>query len=367
MLNFDVVKNIVISFFTVFNLLQFQGQISQGLECRFKIGFLGAHRGVLSHLPNQLAYATELSYYKHLKDSSSWARYFNYPTVGAALFHGSVGNNEVLGRYTAIYGFADIPLVLKNRFELNWRLGSGLGYTNRVYDPILNPKNIAISSHVNAMIVIGIKSIYRFKRSSISIGLDVTHFSNCAFKIPNYGINIPYLSLSYSRKLKEDNETILKNRISQHKKLQYGGYGFFSLKEINPHGSKKYPVFALGLFTRYFFKHKGGIEAGLDLISKQSVFDFEPQVNKTQWSILQLGIYSGYLLPLNHFHFFFGMGGYVRDRYHPDGSLYHRIGFRYQFSNGFYGNLTLKTHWAKADYMEAGIGYVLNFRKLNLR
>ena len=57
------------------------------------------------------------------------------------------------------------------------------------------------------------------------------------------------------------------------------------------------------------------------------------------------------------------MGCYVRDRYRPNGPLYHRIGFRYQISNGFYGNITLKTHWAKADYMEAGIGYILNHNK----
>ena len=101
----------------------------------------------------------------------------------------------------------------------------------------------------------------------------------------------------------------------------------------------------------------------MDIISKQSIFDFEPQVDKSQSSILQLGIYSGYILPLNHFHFFFGMGAYVRDRYRPNGLLYHRIGFRYQLANGFYGNMTLKSHWAKADYMEAGIGYLFNYNR----
>ena len=54
---------------------------------------------------------------------------------------------------------------------------------------------------------------------------------------------------------------------------------------------------------------------------------------------------------------------YLRDRYRPNGPLYHRIGFRYQLKNGLYGNVTLKSHWAKADYMELGIGYVFNFKK----
>ena len=363
MINFDLVKRVLICFFIIFTSGPIISQVGQGFDCRYKIGVLAAHRGALSHLPSQMAHAVELSYYKHLKDSNSWAKNFNYPTVGATLFYGSVGNNQVLGIYTALYGYADIPMISKNNFELNWRFGSGLGYTNRVFDPIFNPKNMAISTHLNAMIVMGVKSVYRYRKSVFSVGLDVTHFSNCAFKIPNYGINIPYLSLGYARHLKVSDNVIVKKQLIEFKKIYYGFHGIFSLKEINPYGSRKYPVYAIGAFCRYFFQQKAGIEAGVDLISKQSVLDFEPQVNKTQLSIIQLGLYAGYLVPLNHFHFFFGMGAYVRDRYRPNGPLYHRIGFRYQISNGFYGNITLKTHWAKADYMEAGIGYILNYKK----
>jgi hypothetical protein len=362
MLNFGLVKRVLITLFLTLNVFRSESQISEGFECRFKTGILAAHRGVLSHLPVQSALATEFSYFKRLKDDQSWAKKINYPTVGAAIFIGSVGNNEILGRYGAIYGFADVPILLKNRFEVNWRFGTGLGYTNRVYDPILNPKNMAISSHLNAMIVMGVKSVYRFNHNSLSLGVDITHFSNCAFKIPNYGINIPYVSMSYARNLKEDSVSSIRKQIMKYRKLYFGTHGIFSLKEINPHGSRKYPVFAIGAYGRYYFQQKAGAELGIDVISKQSVFDFEPQVDKTQLSIIQLGIYAGYILPLNHLHFFFGMGAYVRDRYQPNGPLYHRIGFRYQMSNGMYGNITLKTHWAKADYMEVGLGYIVNYK-----
>jgi len=212
------------------------------------------------------------------------------------------------------------------------------------------------------MIVMGVKSVYRFNHNSLSLGVDITHFSNCAFKIPNYGINIPYVSMSYARNLKEDSVSSIRKQIMKYRKLYFGTHGIFSLKEINPHGSRKYPVFAIGAYGRYYFQQKAGAELGIDVISKQSVFDFEPQVDKTQLSIIQLGIYAGYILPLNHLHFFFGMGAYVRDRYQPNGPLYHRIGFRYQMSNGMYGNITLKTHWAKADYMEVGLGYIVNYK-----
>jgi hypothetical protein len=358
-----MVKTIVFGIFIYLGSHLAYSQVTEGFQCRIKTGFLAAHRGVLSHLPQDIAFATELSYYKHLKRKGSWAEKYNYPTVGATLFVGSVGSNQLLGYYTALYGFADIPLFVKNNFELSWKFGSGLGFTSRIYDPILNPKNMAISTHINSMMTMGIQSKFRFEMNTLSVGLDLTHFSNSGYSMPNFGINIPYLSITYARQLNMVGTMNREENINEFKRLYYGLYGFFSIKEVNADANKKYPVYAAGFFGRYFFQQKAGIEMGIDVVSNQSLFAYEPQLEKNQASILQLGIYSGYLVPLNHFHFFFGMGAYIRDRFQPNGPFYHRIGFRYQFVNGLYGNITLKTHWGKADYMETGLGYVFNFKK----
>ncbi len=337
-------------------------QVTHGVQCRVKTGFLAAHRGILSHLPQSTAVATELSYYKHLKQEGSWAEKYQYPTVGASLFLGSVGNNQVLGYYAALYGFADVPLFVRNDFELSWKFGSGIGYTNRIYDPVLNPKNMAISTRVNALMMMGIQSRYRFKKNTISLGLDLTHFSNTGYSMPNYGINIPYLSLGYARQFSEPVRMQRAKSIVDFKRLYYGLYGFFSIKEADTDPDKKYPVYAAGFFGRYFFQQKAGVEMGVDVVSNQSILAYEPMLDKSQSSIVQLGIYAGYLVPLNHFHFFFGMGMYVRDRFNLNGPIYHRIGYRYQLKSGLYGNITLKTHWGRADYIEAGLGYVINYK-----
>jgi hypothetical protein len=63
---------------------------------------------------------------------------------------------------------------------------------------------------------------------------------------------------------------------------------------------------------------------------------------------------------MNHIHFVFGMGAYVRDWYKPNGPIYHRIGVRYQWFNGLFGHMAIKSHWAKADYLELGLGFVFN-------
>ena len=76
-----------------------------------------------------------------------------------------------------------------------------MAYSEKVLDHYQNPKNVAIGTNWNTMMCFGLKSIQRFKNSTISLGIDLTHFSNGGFKMPNYGINIPYISVGYGRRL----------------------------------------------------------------------------------------------------------------------------------------------------------------------
>ncbi|MFM7566066.1 MAG: hypothetical protein ACKO4K_04915, partial [Flavobacteriales bacterium] len=88
-----------------------------------------------------------------------------------------------------------------------------------------------------------------------------------------------------------------------------------------------------------------------------------PYIEKRQIDLLQVGAYAAYLVPMDRFHFVFGMGAYLRDKYSPEDPLYHRIGARYACKNGLLLNFTLKTHWARADYLEYGLGYMFKYRK----
>ena len=356
-------KTILFIFILLLKTASTWSQSDWGLSYQLKSGFLAAHKGEMANLPSQLAWASEFSYFRHLHQKDSWIESYKDPTVGATLFMGSVGNNDILGRYLALYGFAELPIFVKNNFELNWKLGTGLGLTNRKYDSIFNPLNIAIGSHVNMMVVMALKAQYRFQRNSISLGLDLTHFSNSAFQVPNLGINIPSISLGYSRKINSVKKTLASDSPLRYKKLYYGGLGVFSLKELMPLGDRKFPIYAASVFSRVVFSAKAGVELGFDLISNQSHFDFEPLVDKTQGSIVQLGIYAAYILPLDRIHFMFGMGSYIRDWYKPDGALYHRVGFRYQSYHGLFYHVAIKSHWAKADYLELGVGYLLNYKR----
>ena len=347
-----------IVFFSLTINAQSLGRDEIWVEGKFKAGFLAAHRGMIGHLPTEHAFAGEFSYLIQGKGQKDWHRWYKMPTFGVTGFFGSVGNRELLGHYAGAYSFMTFPLVQKKIYTFSFKMGAGLGYGTKIYDPEENNLNAAIGTHVNAMVVLGVESRFVFGNNSAIVGLDMTHFSNGASKVPNLGLNLPYVSLGYGRRIQQSNhcDTCDVKRIER-KRLFLGANFIGSVTTGFPTGGKKYPVYALSIFGRKLIGNRGGLELSLDIMSKQSLALYKPEVPKTQLDMIQVGAFAGFIMPLDHLHFVLGMGIYVRDKFSPIDRFYHRVGLRYVFDNGINLGIVLKSHWARADYIEYGIGY----------
>ncbi len=344
--------------FAVIFCLTFSSYFSQwdnwGLELKAKGGILIAHRGVMAHIPQNHSKAIEFTVFHQTNGSKFWHKAYKYPTLGATFFAGSVGNSEILGKYYGLYSFLDLPFIRKEHFVFSSKLGVGIGYGTKVYDPILNPKNAPISTHVNVQICLGLKVNYLFGKNELGFGLDLTHFSNGSNKQPNLGLNLPFFGLSYGRKIRSS--AFIEKDFVQERKHTFNIIGILSRKQVAPFGSKNYGIYAINANYQILYNAKTGFETGLDLISKQTIIDYKDAI-KTQADILQLGAYAAYILPFGDFQIIVGMGAFIRDKYNPDDLFYHRTGMRYQINKHLLANITLKSNWAKADYVEWGIGY----------
>lgn len=326
------------------------------VEVRGKMGFLAAHRSIMGHLPTNHAYALEVSYLLQTKNRKNWHTAYNHPTLGVTGFAGSAGNNELLGYYFGAYGFVNLPFVNRKHYMLSAKLGCGLAYGTKYYNPETNILGMAVSTPISAQIVLALEQRFKFGNHSITAGIDMTHFSNAATKVPNLGLNLPYVSLGYGYRIHRSIDTTV--RIHDFvKSWEFGAMAIASRKEVFPTGGRKYPIFGLNIFARRYFRPKTGMEVSFDIMSNQSIMDYHSDVPKRQMEIIQLGVFVGYLLPFDKFHLITGMGVYVRDKFKPDELLYHRVGMRYVFNNGININLVLKSHWARADYAEFGLGY----------
>lgn len=327
------------------------------LEVRPKLGFLIAHRSIMGHVVKEHAVATEFSYYFKGKGERYWHEPYNNPRYGVSAFVGTVGNRDLFGVYYGAYGFMAMPLIHTERFNFSGRLGAGLSIAPKVYDHQDNNLSIATSTHVNALVSLAVEARYELGDHSINAILDMTHFSNGAAKVPNLGLNVPFLSLGYGYKIRESQDSIRMFRRLSASFWEFGAIGLVSMKEVYPVGGKKYPIFGTNLVARKYFRPQVGMEMSFDIMYKESLRTYAPDVPITNSELIQLGGYLGYLLPFDRFHLAVGMGYYLRDKYGFQEPFYHRVGMRYVFANGINLNLVLKSHWARADYIEYGIGY----------
>ena len=335
-----------------------------GIEGRFKSGFLLAHRGIMAHLPKHVALAGEISLYRKPSGNKKWHSSYRLPQHGVSIIGGSSGNNEVLGYFVGAYGFLELPLIKAKHFQLDWKLSLGLSYATKKYDAISNPKNASIGSNLNVLGCFGAKATYFFQHQKICLGLDMTHYSNGSFKVPNLGINIPFLSIGYGQdlfRIKKDSSFLTSSLAD--KKWNFGITAIYSAKQLNMITDNRYSVFALDLFTRKLFTQKAGIELAVNLMSNQSLKENDTQNEISQSDIFQAGIYAGYILPFDRLHFVFGLGAYIKNKLMPNDPIYNRIGLRYLFRNRIQAHFVLKAHYARADYFELGIGYVFNGKK----
>jgi hypothetical protein len=99
---------------------------------------------------------------------------------------------------------------------------------------------------------------------------------------------------------------------------------------------------------------------GLDAFYNRSLLAVMNRNADTSYAFfrpLQVGAVVGFNLHFNRFELKMQQGVYLLDKWKGDGRFYHRVGLRYRFGESWFAQLTLKTHFAKADFGELGIGY----------
>lgn len=342
---------------------QFDAGSNFGIEYRYKVGFLLPHRSVMKHLVQGHAHGGELSLIIQTSGENEWENTFNLPRYGVTGYFSDFGFKEVLGQAGGAYLFSEIPFIKKNDWSFNSKLGFGLAYVSRVFDQNKNPKNNSVSTHLNSLVVIGLQLNKQFNQNELSLGVDMTHISNGAAKMPNLGLNVPYLSFGYTRYFQSVNYKPSNNRelhpfVEMRNNWQLNMIGIVSSRQVYPTGGNNFLVSALGVYASKKVKRKFAFDIGLDFILNQSHRKrLDTPIN--QLDLLQIGMYAGYVLPINKLSFTLGFGTYIKNKYNLDGNIYNRFGCRYQFHDRWSANITIKAHWGRADYFEYGLMYRL--------
>ena len=377
---FCVEKNwikIVLTFLLIFPLEYFSQKTTEKTHIwKFysHFGYIMQHRNSMGHLIKGHIFGAELDWGKPSYGKNCFEYENNFPESGLGFYWFNLANPEQLGHLFGIAPHYEIPLNEKqNKFRNYLRLSLGLGYVTKYFDPVTNHQNNVMSTPINGFV--NIKWLMKYelsKKIRIDYGISLSHASNGKTRIPNLGINLGTLNLALvfkhvlvPMKIMDFPACVDSNSFRKSKREFYfnAAYGYTA---VYPVGSGNYlsQTYILGFYQNVRNTHKFG--AGLDVFynaaNRINAFN-EDSVNLSTADNIQLGLKMGWTYNIGNISLPLEMGCYVHTNYKSDGLFYHRIGVRYYFRNNVFASMTLKSHWARADYFEYGVGYRFPLKK----
>lgn len=323
-------------------------------ETNYQYGFVWQHRPSLASILGGNINVLQLNVGKETYGQTYWDQLYRYPDWGGGFYYANLGNNEEMGAANAIYGYINIPLILRKKFEVRYNISGGLAY--------LTKGNVAIGTHLNLYFDVNINTRFLLsKRLYLVNAFGATHFSNGAMKMPNLGLNLfsyrlgIHYQLSETEPKKNKNELPLNTQKNCVNIVLNGGW-----KEIKSQVGEKYSIISgsIDYFRKVGFKHKIG--TGLDIFYDESLYptmNNDLYSNLSQSDIMRCGIHLATQYRIDKIILDIHLGTYLYANYTDDGIIYERIGIRYLIYEDLFVNISLKTSKGVADFIEWGVGY----------
>jgi hypothetical protein len=325
----------------------------------YHYGFIVAHQPAMIHLQQKHVHGFELNWQKLPKDTVGWNNTYGFPWLGITYMNLDLGNPIELGKGHALLPSVYFPLTRKHPLSFMLRFSWGIGYIQRPFNSEDNYKNLAIGSRLNSSVNTAL--LFRVPATSrlqVSGAISFTHFSNGATSLPNLGLNIPTIQAGL--------HYIAGNPVSRTRHPdppKRGGVDYSislvaGVKDIYPPEGKRYVPMNLSLNALKDVTVKSMVGFGTDIgIDKSMEPRLEEQDREGFKSTFRLGLHGTYGLHVGKVHGLFQVGSYLYNPLTLDGDIYSRLAFRCYVSKKLFLSFNLKTHFAKADYFEGGLGY----------
>jgi hypothetical protein len=330
-------------------------------ESREHYGFILSHHKHTRYIAEGHFFMQELSAFKETDGQHDWEHIYNFPDIGFSFIATNLGHSTYIGNASGLFPFLNFPLTKKNNFSQSLRVGFGIGLIEKPFDVRTNYKNIMLGSRINNCTNLLYQISWDINRFKVSGGLSFTHFSNGSVKKPNKGINIPtaHVGLAYCL-----DQELQQTKRREKKKLSDSARYTIDLILMNgihdaylTETSHFYTWNISGDISRQI-SEKSKLGAGLDLFYNGAHKEADSNTSNTL-SYMKPGIHIGHELIIARLSFIIQMGVYLYGKDMTEGIAYHRLAWRYSLSDHIKIGLNLKSHYAKAECLEFGIGYTI--------
>ncbi len=316
---------------------------------------------IQGHVPS-----IELDYMNKPACNNNWLGAYHCPEVGITFFSAYLNNPAQLGNMFGLYPFVNFHLKRSFNEGLYFRIGIGLGYMPNIYSRLDNHKNDVIGSHLNAMF--NFRMNYHFYLSSrmrLETGIGLTHCSNGAFQTPNLGINLITANTGVSYCFSDTKRCVkyIYPDSAKSKKIESEFIIAGGLSEIEPPGGTRFPDVTFSYLGFKKLNRKNRLGFGADVFYNKAniarLLTADSIRLKSNFENVQFGLKIAYEITMGNLSIPIEQGGYVFSKFTGNGYVYNRIGIRYYIHKHIIANLTLLTHFVKADFIEWGVGYKL--------
>ena len=312
--------------------------------------------------------------------SKDWHHSYNFPSYGIGIYGTDLNNDEELGTPTSLYGFYVWPLIRGERWRFNFDMAFGLTNDWEPYDPVTNPKNIAMGLGRSVHIEGGPNVEYRLAdRWALIGGITFTHFSNGGTQRPNHGLNQvgPLLFVKY------DTDTPVTPPARRHideypEGWDLTGTGSAGKRNLNLeltdpelaeiYLNRSYFIGNLTVGMGRRFSYKSRYVFGLDLGYDESVGDlieldaFNNGYNATGTTgdNFELALFGGYEIIAHRTHLIIHLGYKILSKNVPGRlpDFYQRLGVKQFVYQNWFAGMNVRFHeLGSADNLEWTIGY----------
>lgn len=334
------------------------------LDADFFYGNIAEHNSDISHLIKGHPTGFILSYNQKTFGKKAWESRFNYPDYGASIIYQDL-KNETLGNNFGVYAHYNFYFFKRN---LMFRIGQGLTYNSNPYDKVDNYRNNAFGTQIlsSTYLMLNYKKENIFKNFGIQTGLSLIHYSNANVKAPNSSINTIAFNLGVNYTLDAENTPEYIEHIDGEftEKIKYNFALRTGVNESDIIDSGQYAFYVVSAYADKRLNHKSAIQVGTDVffsnflkthIRYKSVAFPEDNVSGDE-DYKRVGLFVGHELFISKTSLITQLGYYVYYPFDFEGRMYNRIGLKRYFGDKIYGVLSLKSHGAKAEAVEFGVG-----------
>ena len=360
-------KNWLTSLIVLIGLLSFS-QEDQRSNSYFDLNYFGGnialHNNDILHLIKGHPEGLIFSYNKKTFGNEPWQERYNYPDYGTSFIYQDL-KNDVLGNNFGIYAHYNFYFLKRN---LMLRIAQGLAYTNNPYDKIENGKNVAFGSHIlsSTYLMINYKKQRLFNHFGLQTGLSLIHYSNANVKAPNTSVNTIAFNLGLNYNIDSEDPEYISNSNGEKftEPIKYNLVFRTGINESDVIGSGQYPFYIFSAYADKRLSHVSALQLGVDvffsnflkeLIYYRSV-SFPTENVSGDEDYRRVGLFAGHELFINKMSIETQLGYYIYYPFDFEGRTYIRIGLKRYFGQRFFGAMTLKSHGAKAEAVELGIG-----------